>query len=193
MISRENDRLILTVELENKAALFQERNPDPFHGGPLFATGFDQIYEELIDQSLNQNLEIVIQMPAAAIEDESENEIRFGLEQRCLHEEATIQRERRALRWEGLKALQNGLVFLVVCLLAAFTLQKTEPFGEFLNFFFEEGLFIVGWVSMWRPVDILLYEWWPMYRSSRMFRRIRTANVRVEARESAWMRSLEGA
>jgi hypothetical protein len=27
-----------------------------------------------------------------------------------------------------------------------------------------EGLLIVGWVAMWRPLEIFLYEWWPIRR-----------------------------
>ncbi|HEX9126930.1 MAG TPA: hypothetical protein VF948_11040 [Methylomirabilota bacterium] len=32
-----------------------------------------------------------------------------------------------------------------------------------------EGLLIVGWVAMWRPLEIFLYEWWPIHRRCRVF------------------------
>ncbi len=188
MIRSTADSLTLTVEMENRDALFQARNPDPFRGGPLFESGFDQIYEELVDQTPRKPLTLVFYLPARHLTDELETEIRYGLEQRCLHEEDTIARERRALRREGLKALQSGIVFLLLCLLGAYFLQQANPFPDFLNFFFREGLFILGWVGMWRPVDILLHEWWPQVRAKQIFQAIRQARVVVEARESAWMR-----
>jgi len=30
-----------------------------------------------------------------------------------------------------------------------------------------EGLVITGWVAMWRPVEVLLYDWWPMVEQRR--------------------------
>ena len=27
-----------------------------------------------------------------------------------------------------------------------------------------EGLLIVGWVAMWRPLEVFLYDWWPIER-----------------------------
>jgi hypothetical protein len=27
-----------------------------------------------------------------------------------------------------------------------------------------EGLLIIGWVALWRPVEIFLYDWWPVLR-----------------------------
>ena len=27
---------------------------------------------------------------------------------------------------------------------------------------FREGLLIVGWVAMWRPLEVFLYDWWPI-------------------------------
>ena len=28
----------------------------------------------------------------------------------------------------------------------------------------EESLLIFGWVANWRPIEIFLYEWWPVVR-----------------------------
>ena len=36
--------------------------------------------------------------------------------------------------------------------------MKGERLGELL----EEGLSICGWVAMWRPLEVLLYGWWPI-------------------------------
>ena len=44
-----------------------------------------------------------------------------------------------------------------------------------------EGLLIVGWVAMWRPLEILLYDWWPLMRDAQLYERI--ASMPVELRE----------
>ena len=45
----------------------------------------------------------------------------------------------------------------------------------------EESLIIVGWVANWRPIEIYLYDWWPIVRRIRLYRRIAAAHVRVKA------------
>ena len=43
-----------------------------------------------------------------------------------------------------------------------------------------ESLVIVGWVAMWRPVDLLLYEWYPISRDAALFGRLAKSQVQFE-------------
>lgn len=43
----------------------------------------------------------------------------------------------------------------------------------------EEGLAVAGWVAMWRPMEIFLYEWWPIRRRRRVYTRLSEAPVQV--------------
>jgi hypothetical protein len=45
--------------------------------------------------------------------------------------------------------------------------------------FLSEGLAILGWVANWRPIEILLFEWWPMNRRRQLFTRLAEAPVEV--------------
>ena len=49
--------------------------------------------------------------------------------------------------------------------------------------FFKEGLTIAGWVAMWRPLQIYLYEWWPLRRRGQIFEKL--SRMPVEVRERA--------
>jgi hypothetical protein len=42
-----------------------------------------------------------------------------------------------------------------------------------------EGFLIGGWVAMWRPLEIFLYDWWPIRAEARLFDRLSTMSVRV--------------
>jgi hypothetical protein len=42
-----------------------------------------------------------------------------------------------------------------------------------------EGLSIVGWVAMWRPIQILLYDWWVVYRKKRIYEKIRDMGIEI--------------
>jgi hypothetical protein len=55
------------------------------------------------------------------------------------------------------------------------TLLKTGRIGEILR----ESLTIGGWVSMWRPLEIFLYDWWPIGNEARLSDRLVAMPVRI--------------
>jgi hypothetical protein len=67
----------------------------------------------------------------------------------------------RLLRYEAV-SLGIGVAFLMMCLGLRRTLVlHTLVFDRAIV---DEGLPILGWVAMWRPMEILLYGWWPLAR-----------------------------
>ncbi len=54
----------------------------------------------------------------------------------------------------------------------------------------DEGLIIIAWLALWRPVESLMYGWVPLYRRRRLYKRL--AAVRVSVRMDA-AADLEGA
>ena len=87
------------------------------------------------------------------------------------------RRELHQLLFQGRISLVIGLAFLALCLLAA------NAIGEFTNgtvlTIGRESLTIGGWVAMWRPIQIFLYDWWPLARRGRIYRNLGEAQVRV--------------
>jgi hypothetical protein len=46
-----------------------------------------------------------------------------------------------------------------------------------------ESLTIGGWVAMWRPMQIFLYDWWPLLRVGHIYEKL--SRVPVELRRPA--------
>ena len=42
-----------------------------------------------------------------------------------------------------------------------------------------ESLLIGGWVAMWRPLEVFLYDWWPLRAEIRRFARLAAMPVRI--------------
>ena len=42
-----------------------------------------------------------------------------------------------------------------------------------------EGLTILGWVAMWRPLQTYLYDWWPLRDERRNLERLARMRVSV--------------
>jgi hypothetical protein len=45
----------------------------------------------------------------------------------------------------------------------------------------EQSLLILGWVANWRPLEIFLYDWWPIRRRVILLRRLAAMPVEVRA------------
>lgn len=83
---------------------------------------------------------------------------------------------RRLIR-EATRDLAAGLVFLFLCGLAGVAALKlfVRPFGLFV----EQGLLILGWVALWRPVDLFLYELRPLRKTRDLMCALSRARVRL--------------
>lgn len=80
----------------------------------------------------------------------------------------------------GRISLAIGLAVLGLCLLGgrfAEALLGTGPVSSF----FLEGLIILGWVANWRPIEIFLYDWWPLVQRRRLYARLAAAPVELRA------------
>ena len=88
--------------------------------------------------------------------------------------------EFRHLLKEGRTSLIIGLVFLGACLLTSEWLLRKQP-GS-LSIIARESLVIAGWVAMWRPIRIFLYDWWPVLRLGRLYQKLSRMHVEVRKR-----------
>jgi hypothetical protein len=105
-----------------------------------------------------------------------------GAVHHCFEYRARLNRlDFRRLMREGWQSLLIGVAFLGACLAAAEALGK-EP-SRVLGVV-REGLVIGGWVAMWRPMEIYLYEWWPLRRRGRVFEKLSNMPVKVGLRQT---------
>ncbi len=77
----------------------------------------------------------------------------------------------------GWRSLLIGLAVLIACLVGSQLAVKMFS-KSVLARVLEESLIIVGWVANWRPIEIYLYDWWPIRRRILLYRRIAAAPVR---------------
>lgn len=89
----------------------------------------------------------------------------------------------------GRTSLLIGVTFLAMSLLAGDFIGLVlgdGRFGEVLR----ESLLIGGWVAMWRPMEIFLYDWWPIRSEARLSDRLTVMSVRIaytkDASSEAW-------
>jgi hypothetical protein len=92
------------------------------------------------------------------------------------------KREFRLLLRRGHSVLLIGLLFLTSCLVLSGLVTKVFP--NQLGAILHESLIIVGWVAMWRPIEIYLYDWWPLREEWLGLQRLAKMRVRLLHPES---------
>ena len=83
----------------------------------------------------------------------------------------------RATRRDGLWALRYGALAFIAALAMSIILDQWQPLPKWLNRPFVEGFLIASWVSLWRPFELLLYEWLPFGRMAKTFDRLAGLSV----------------
>ena len=166
----------IELRLQELAQLFNSMDPTPFIHKDLDRDAEEFIESWALEFPQDSRFQITVHLGQMPPEDPT------ALVTEAIHNYFDYKSElaRRAVRLllvEGRRSLVIGVVFLALCLLGAEALS-TFTTGTFLKIV-HESLTIGGWVAMWRPMQIFLYEWWPLVRRGRIYRSLSRAQVRV--------------
>lgn len=172
----------IRLQLRDLAQLFNSMDPSPFHDRDLDADAEEFIVSWAREAPQGEAFELILHLgttPPPGRLSEVEDAIRnyFGTRAEMK------QREFRQLLKRGRTSLSVGLLFLGGCL-GISELLATVGQNALANLV-KESLTIGGWVAMWRPLEIYLYDWWPLRAEYRMLTRLGRMHVRLIVPESA--------
>ena len=91
---------------------------------------------------------------------------------------AASRRQLRELFRRGRISLLIGLAFLAGSLTLS-DITGNVSGGSFAALL-REGFIIGGWVAMWRPLEVFLYDWWPIRGEIRLLDRLAAMPVQIE-------------
>jgi len=171
--------LEVRVELERLSELFQAPEPDPLAGRPHADSGLDRILNQL-RPGPRRSVRATIVLPATERAPDIEPRCRAALREYCALRMTRIANDQASLRQEGYATLWRGLVFLALCLLAMRMVGEPAFLHPRIAHFTYEGLVIAGWVALWYPLDVLLYQRWPLAREERLHAALTAMELRFE-------------
>jgi hypothetical protein len=70
---------------------------------------------------------------------------------------------------------------IIVIAESAAQLLQTERHAALI----ENSLVIGAWVALWRPLEIFLYDWWPIFAEAKLFDRLGAMDVRTVSATAA--------
>jgi hypothetical protein len=170
----------IEMRLTRLAQLFNSLDPAPFHERDLDPDAEDYIIGSAEEISRQRPLRLVIHLPADQVPQGGTHDLGESIHNYFAYREAHERRRLRILFRDGRIALATGLIFLLCCTLLG---ELAFSFGHgSITDIVGEGMLIVGWVAMWRPLEIFLYEWVPIRRRCRTLAKLANVPVTVEAK-----------
>lgn len=165
------------VRLRELAQLFNSMDPSPFSDRDLDAAAEEFIVGWARELPHKDELELIVHLATRP-----DPERAAGAEEAVRHyfaDRAEMKkRELRLLMRRGRISLLVGFLFLAACFVAGEMVgeDSAQSWSEFVKL----GLHIVGWVAMWRPLEIFLYDWWPIRSDRQLLERLARMRVRLE-------------
>ena len=156
----------ISLRLHDMSQLFNSMDPSPFIEKDLDDDAEEFIVSWAQEFSTDAPIHLRIHLDQWPAEDPKEL-IKTAVHNHFAHRAEITNLEFKRLLKQGRTSLFIGLLFLSVCLLLSKVLLGREA-GTWAAIV-REGLTIAGWVAMWRPMQIYLYDWWPVLRRSRTF------------------------
>jgi hypothetical protein len=170
---------VIEVHVGELNQLFNAMDPAPFRERDLDPNAEAFIVDWARELHHDRPFALVVHLDRqAGTEDAAailKDAVREFFKQRAL----STRRKLRQLIKVGRRSLVIGLLVVATSVLAGdllATALRESRFGAVLR----ESLLIGGWVAMWRPLEIFLYDWWPIRAEARLFDRLSAMPVRIE-------------
>ena len=171
---------VIELRVDKIAQLFQSLDPYPFRERDLDKDAEDYIVGWARELDRDQPITIVVHVPDGEAKSKEALELQEAFAHYFSYRADSIQSELKELFRVGRRSLGIGMTVLAACLLSAHFVVGhlfNPPFARLV----EESLLILGWVANWRPIEIFIYDWWPIVRRRNLYRRLAAATVEVRA------------
>ena len=179
---------VIEIHVAELKQLFKAIDPSPFREKDLDAGVEEFIVGWARDVARDARLPLLVYVDHPAALEEGPAALRDAIRKFFSHRSEESRRRLRQLLRVGRTSLSIGLVFLAVSVLLGDvigTALRERQLGQVLR----ESLLIGGWVTMWRPMEIFLYDWWPIRAEARLFDRLSAMPVRIAHTRDAGTRA----
>ena len=167
----------IEIRLREVAQLFNTMDPSPFHERQLDADAEEFILARAHERRLRDPVMLVVHLAPGRAGGEPAPRVEQAVRGHFLTRAQLSKLEFRRLMRDARTSLAIGASFLAGCLALSEVLANAAP--HTIQRILSEGLMIAGWVAMWRPMQIYLYEWWPVRRRIQIFRTLSRMTVQV--------------
>lgn len=179
---RESGHYLVELDLREVRQLFNSLDPAPFLEKDLDEKAEEYIVDAVREIGLRRRSKLVIHMPSSGFAGEDAHSITEAIHHYFNYRARHAGDDLKQMLAQGLASLVIGLAFLFVCLWLRQILGAAPQASS--KEIFVEGLLIMGWVAMWRPIEVFLYDWWPIQRRQKIFRYIGAMPIQIKTKQA---------
>lgn len=172
----------IEIALDDPSAMIETQAVSPFRDGDLLRPeAAAYLLRRVRMLPRHAPVRVTITLPAEVIAAPQAGRIAPAI---AAHFAALARTEDKAMAdhmADAWRAAALGLVVFGVCLAVAWRLYAhLEAYG--FARIVRESFVILGWVAMWKPIEMLVHERLPIARRRRLYLRIATADIALEPR-----------
>lgn len=171
---------LVEVKLSSISQLFNSFDPSPFIEKDLDDEVENYIVQSVREFSINTPLKLIFYLPSEK-QDEAKQILPEAIHHYFDYRKQNSEKELRTILRQGRTSLIVGLVFLFACI-STTELVNWLASGP-LTHIFQEGLVIIGWVAMWRPVEIFLYDWWSIKNNQKLYEKLSKMTIEIKSNQ----------
>ena len=167
---------LIEIRVGKLAQLFHDLDPYPFREKDLDKDAEEFIVSWARELPRDRPFKIVVHMPEEQLALPEAQDVRPAVKQFFAYRAQVMTLELKELFRIGRRSLAIGFTVLFLSVLAGQTIaRKIEPPRQSHR----RELLIFAWVANWRPIEIFLYDWWPIVRRRDLYRRLGEAEVEL--------------
>jgi hypothetical protein len=171
-------RRVLDLYLADTRQLFNSMDPAPFRERDLDPAAETYIVDWARETPRDEPLGLVLHLGNRTSPGSDAGVVRDSLQE-------FFRRRARASRQQLRRLFRTGRYSLAIAVLFLTSVTVVGEFlaglfaGERAAFLIENSLLIGAWVALWRPLEIFLYDWWPIRAEARLYDRLSVMDVRT--------------
>ena len=160
----------IEVRVRELQQLFNSIDPSPFRERDLDAAADEFIEGWAQELPRSAPLELVVYVDQQPVQDAQTVAVQQAVREFYRQKAALTRRRLRDLFRRGRISLLIALVFFGI--LGAIANVLTDVAHGPVTGVLRESLLIGGWVAMWRPLEVFLYDWWPIRAQAQLYDRL---------------------
>ena len=169
---------VIEVHVDELKQLFDAIDPSPFRDRDLDPKAAEFIVGWAKDLPRDAQLALVVDLDREAGLPDEPAVLRDAIHEFFRHSAEAYRQRLRELFRVGRTSLAIGLLALAGAIALGYFLATMKN-GSHIVEIQRESLKIGGWVSMWRPLEVFLYDWWPIRNEARLSDRLAAMPVRI--------------
>lgn len=175
--------VVLELHLAELRQIFDSMDPAPFRERDLDPKANEYIVDWARECPSDRPLALVVHLGSQQAAAGDEPLLGDAVREFYRGRAAATRHDLSRLFRTGRISLVIGLAFLALATAvgeALSSLIARESYAGLLR----ESLVIGGWVALWRPLEIFLYDWWPVRAQARLYDRLAAMQVSLRGAAS---------